>query len=164
MSLKFYFIAEKLINKKTFLHPDYLSEYYEYLKHKFPVDFGLVSVPTIRSLVNQLRKWIYYIEYKSVYPSKFVHCFRRPSIHNVDWSQIRLPSDNYTDVMGVIYLSILSTLQTFFFSIVYCFITWLRTSRILRKRSEYTISAVTCIWKTNPALSSNIWLSAGRTV
>lgn len=79
--------------------PDNLTEYYHFLKQKFPMDFSFDSVPTIRLLINQLKKWIKYLENKSCHPIKIVHELRCPTIHKFDWSMIRLPSDHYYKVM-----------------------------------------------------------------
>lgn len=85
--------------KKTFLVPDHLSVYYPVIKQKFSSDFRNDLVPTIKLMVPQLRKWIEFIEKKSNYPTRFVHHFRCPTIHQFDWSVIRIPSDHYIDVM-----------------------------------------------------------------
>lgn len=96
------FVAEdvntiQLQMKKTFFVPDYLSECYPIFKQKFSSDFSSISVSTIKLMILQLRKWIKYIEDKSNYPARFVHHFRCPSIHQFDWSVIRIPSDYYID-------------------------------------------------------------------
>ncbi|XP_029341770.1 transformation/transcription domain-associated protein isoform X2 [Acyrthosiphon pisum] len=96
------FVAEdvntiQLQMKKTFFVPDFLSEVYPFFKQKFSSDFSSASVPTIKLMIIQLRKWINYIEDKSKYPARFVHHFRCPTIHQFDWSVIRIPSDHYID-------------------------------------------------------------------
>ncbi|XP_025202207.1 transcription-associated protein 1-like [Melanaphis sacchari] len=96
------FVAEdvnttKLQTKKTFLVPDYLSVCYPFFKQKFSSDFSFASVPTIKLMIIQLKKWIKCIENKSNYPSRFLHHFRCPTIHQFDWSVIRIPSDHYID-------------------------------------------------------------------
>jgi len=93
------FTIVQLQMKKTFFVPDCLSECYTLFKQKFSSDFSSTSVSTIKLMIIQLRKWIKYIEDKSKYPARFVHHFRCPTIHQFDWSVIRIPSDHYIDVI-----------------------------------------------------------------
>lgn len=94
-----FFNIVQLQMKKTFFVPDNLSVCYPFFKQKFSSDFSSTSVSTIKLMIIQLRKWIKYIEDKSNYPARFVHHFRCPTIHQFDWSVIRIPSDYYIDVM-----------------------------------------------------------------
>lgn len=50
-------------------------------------------------MVKQLKIWIKYLENILTYPSKFVYQFQCSTIHNFDWSGIRLPCDHYIEVM-----------------------------------------------------------------
>lgn len=84
---------------KPFLVPDNLSKFYEFLIEKFLTEFDIHKLSSIEVLIHRLRNWIKYLEKRSSFPSKFVHKDRCPKIHNIDWSVIRLPSDNNMNVL-----------------------------------------------------------------
>lgn len=101
---KFVLDVEKWSAKNTFSIPDYLSGVYQILKEKFVTDFSSTSVPTIELMLEKLTAWINLLENESNYSSKFVHELRYPKISTMDWSVIRLPNDNYTNVMLYVFI------------------------------------------------------------
>jgi len=78
---------------------DNLSKYDEFLMEKFVMDFRFEIIPTIGLVIKQLKKWISYFETQSNFPSKFGRKLHCSSINSYDWSMIKLPNENYYDVI-----------------------------------------------------------------
>lgn len=78
---------------------DNLSKYDDFLMEKFVIDFRFETIPTIGLVIKHLKKWILYFETRSNFPSKFGRKLHCSSINRFDWSMIKLPNENYYDVM-----------------------------------------------------------------
>lgn len=81
------------------MFPDGVTEGYKFLKDQFPLDFKFDPVPSIKHIVGQLKNWIKYVENNFNYTQNFVRDYRCSTIHDIDWSVIKLPSDHFIDVM-----------------------------------------------------------------
>lgn len=94
---------EKLKTKKysTVLHS---LPHYKYFIQKLIMDFNIDEVPTIELVINQLKKWIVFLEKITNYPLVFNQKLPNFLIYNYDWSVIKIPTEYDINVMFEIHI------------------------------------------------------------
>lgn len=63
------------------------------------MDFSTNVVSTIELVINQVKKWIAFLEKMTNYPLVFNQKLPNFLIYNYDWSVIKIPTENYINVM-----------------------------------------------------------------
>lgn len=100
------FNLEKLKTKKysTVLHS---LPHYKYFIQKLIMDFSTNVVSTIELVINQVKKWIAFLEKMTNYPLVLNQKLPNFLIYNYDWSVIQIPTENDINVMFEIHIFIL---------------------------------------------------------
>lgn len=63
------------------------------------MDFSTNVVSTIELVINQVKKWIAFLEKMTNYPLVFNQKLPNFLIYNYDWSVIKIPTENDINVM-----------------------------------------------------------------